>query len=103
MVKEHSQCNEGLAKIAKDNSIAIVVGADPETRDTLSRLSKLKGVDFDREYLRLMIDGHEKAINMLEAQAKNGKDEKLNTFATLTEPKVKEHLKEARTLASKIK
>ena len=103
MVKEHTQCNEGLAKIAKDKSIAIAVGAEKDTRDTLTRLGNLKGAEFDREYLRVMVEGHEKGIRMCEAQAKSGKDEKLNTFATLTLARLKDHLKEAKDLAAKLK
>jgi putative membrane protein len=103
MVKEQSQCNEGLAKIAKDKSIAIAVGTEKDTRDTLARLEKLKGAEFDREYLKVISAEFEKGIRMFEAQSKNGKDDKLNTFATLTLPRLKDHLKEARDLAAKIK
>ena len=96
MVKEHTQCNERLAKMAKDKSLAIAVGAEKDTRDTLTRLGNLKGADFDREYLRVMIEGHEKGIRMLEAQTKSGKDENLNKFAEQTLPQIRAHLKEAR-------
>jgi len=103
MVKDHGECNQDLAKIAKDDKIAIVVGLEKDTRAELARLGALKGDEFDRAYLKTMIEGHEKAIGMFEAQSKSGKDEKLNTFATLKTRSMKEHLKEARDLAAKIK
>ena len=103
MVKEHTKCNEELASMIKDTKIAIVVGAEKETRDELARLGKLSGADFDRAYMKDMVDGHEKAVRMLEDQIKSGKDEKLNTFAKDKLATLQAHLKEARDIAAKLK
>jgi putative membrane protein len=50
-----------------------------------------------------MISDHEKAIRMFEGQAKNGKNAELTDFAKKALPPMKEHLKEARDLAAKVK
>ena len=36
--------------------------ARAEEKATIAKLKTLKGADFDREYLRMMVDGHEKEL-----------------------------------------
>jgi predicted outer membrane protein len=42
----------------------------PQDQQTLDRLSKLSGADFDREFMNTMIQDHREAIRVLEAQSK---------------------------------
>lgn len=42
----------------------------PQDQQTLDRLSKLSGAEFDREFMNTMIQDHREAIRILEAQSK---------------------------------
>jgi predicted outer membrane protein len=42
----------------------------PQDQQTLDRLSKLSGAEFDREFMNTMIQDHREAIRVLEAQSK---------------------------------
>jgi putative membrane protein len=66
-------------------------------------LSKLQGADFDREYLKQIIDCHDKAVTLFEREAKTGTNADLKMVAGGTLPKIKEHLKEARALRDGLK
>jgi len=46
------------------------VSLTPQDQQTLDRLSKLSGVDFDHEFMNTMIQDHREAIRVLEAQSK---------------------------------
>ena len=46
------------------------VSLTPQDQQTLDRLSKLSGADFDHEFMNTMIQDHREAIRVLEAQSK---------------------------------
>jgi predicted outer membrane protein len=46
------------------------VSLTPQDQQTLDKLSKLSGADFDREFMNTMIQDHREAIRVLEAQSK---------------------------------
>jgi putative membrane protein len=103
IVQEHKKLHEEVARAAKDQKLAIASGTERATRDELDRLGKLTGAAFDREFLNQVIQGHEKAIQICEAQAARGSDARIQRFAKDALPTLKEHLKEARKLADKVK
>jgi putative membrane protein len=103
VVKDHKDLGDSLARAAADLKLAIVAGTEKETKDEVNRLSNLQGAAFDKAYMQRTIDDHESAIQMFEAQAKSGKDAKLNDFAKGALPKMREHLKEAKMIAGDLK
>jgi putative membrane protein len=100
--KDHTRLNEQLGQLAKDSKVAVLAGTEKTTKDMLDRLSKMKGADFDREYLKTIIDDHEKAMQIFETQSKYGTDTKLNAFAASTLPQLRDHLREAQKLLADI-
>jgi putative membrane protein len=103
VVKDHTEANKQLLDIAKEMKLAVVSGVSKEQREKMTNLSKLKGNDFDREFLRTMVSDHEKAIKEFENEAKNGKDQKVKDFAEKTLPALRDHLKTARKLLDNLK
>lgn len=102
LIQEHDQCRKDLLKQAGDLKVAVVSGLSKEYKDTIDRLSKLEGKDFDREYLTTVIDGHDKTIKLFQAEAKNGAIESLRTHAKKMVPVFQEHRKQAQNLKEKI-
>ena len=103
LVKEHRRLHEDLSNAAADQKLAVVAGTEKGTREEVDRLSKLQGAEFDRMFLDRIIKEHEKGIAMCEAQEEQGKDAKLRAFAKGSLPALKDHLKEAKALAAKVK
>jgi putative membrane protein len=101
--KDHKDMEDNLAKAAADHKLAVVAGTEKEVKDEVKRLSNLQGPAFDKAYMQRMIDDHESAIQMFDLQAKSGKDAKLNDFANRALPKMRDHLKEAKSIASELK
>jgi putative membrane protein len=103
VAKDHKQMAEGLDRFVSDSKLAIVAGADKASKDEVEHLSKLQGAAFDEGYVKRMVDDHEKAISLFEAQAKQGKDEKIKAFARDGLPILREHLRGAKALAMELK
>src|SRR5262249_15319133 len=101
LIEDHSKANRELGLIAKQAKLAITAALDKEHRALADKLRKLEGSEFDRVYLRHMVEGHQKALALLEAQASSGENRDLRAYAEKTVPVVREHLKRAEQLAGK--
>jgi putative membrane protein len=73
-----------------------------EGQKVMDKLSKLSGADFDREYMKHMVEDHVKDVALFEKEAKNGKDADLKAWAEKTLPTLKEHLQMARDVNAKV-
>jgi len=103
MAKEHGDANKKLLERARDLKIGIVAGLEKDKRATYTNLSRLSGAEFDREYMKLMVEDHEKAISLFDTYSKTGTNADMKTFARETLPHLKSHLKEARTIYARVK
>ena len=66
-------------------------------------LKSTKGADFDREYMKTMIEDHQKALKEFESNAKTRQDEELRNVLNRALPRVREHLKHAQQIARDLK
>lgn len=92
MVNDHGKANEELMTIANTKNITVPAVLDDEHQKMVTDLNGLAGSDFDKKYVNDMIDGHKKTLDLMEKQAKDGKDADLKAFAAKTAPVVKAHL-----------
>jgi putative membrane protein len=92
MVTDHSKANDELMAIAKKKNITLPSEPDSTHMKKKEELSKLMGTDFDKSYVSAMIDGHKKTLDLMNDEAKNGKDADLKAFAAQTAPTVQMHL-----------
>ena len=76
--------------------------AKSEEQKRADKLSKLSGADFDRAYMKDMVEDHVKDVAMFEKEAKNGKDADVKAFADKTLPTLREHLQMARDVNAKV-
>jgi putative membrane protein len=103
MVKDHAQMNDKLAVAAKNLKIAVVSGLEKDMKARCENLAKLTGADFDRAYLKIIIEEHERGIKNCESEARTSTDPDLKAFAASAVPDLKKHVQEARDLSEKIK
>ena len=92
MVTDHSKANDELMAIAKTKNITLPSEPDSAHIKKKDDLSKMNGADFDKAYVSAMIDGHNKTLDLMDNEAKDGKDADLKAFAAKTAPIVKMHL-----------
>jgi len=92
MVTDHGKANDELTAIAKTKNITLPATVDEDHQKKMDDLSKKTGADFDKAYVDAMIDGHKKTLDLMQKEAKDGKDADLKAFAAKTAPTVQTHL-----------
>jgi putative membrane protein len=92
MVKDHSKAGDSLMEIAKKENITLPAAMDADHQKKYDDISKLTGTDFDKAYVNLMVDEHKGALQLMQDEAKNGKDPALAAFAGKTAAVVQMHL-----------
>jgi putative membrane protein len=68
MVDDHTKAGNELKDIAGQHNVVTAPTIDDKHRDLMDKLSKLSGREFDREYVKAMVDGHQDAVDSLESR-----------------------------------
>ncbi|MEO6520798.1 MAG: DUF4142 domain-containing protein [Mucilaginibacter sp.] len=92
MVADHGKANDELMAIAKAKNITLPAAVDSTHQKKMDELTKMNGKDFDKAYVDAMVDGHKKTLDLMNDEAKDGKDAELKAFAAKTAPVVQTHL-----------
>lgn len=103
MVTDHTESGNKLKALAKRKGMRLSATMDAAQHAEMKRLSKLKGAQFDRTYMELMVADHEKDVSEFEKQANAGNDRDFKAFAAEVLPTLKLHLELARETAAKLK
>ncbi len=91
MIKDHTAANQELESLAKDKNITVPTELDNKHQAKVDKLSNLSGSAFDREYVLQQRMGHAKMLDLLQDEAKNGKDPDIKAFAAKASDVVSEH------------
>ncbi|MEO6524756.1 MAG: DUF4142 domain-containing protein [Mucilaginibacter sp.] len=92
MVKDHSQANDELMTLAKSKNIALPTVLDKDMQKNFDDLDKKAGPDFDKAYVKLMVDDHKEDVKEFDKATQKLKDPDLKAFAVKTLPVLKMHL-----------
>lgn len=100
MIHDHSQSTQKLMPIASGEGVKPPSQLDKEHQATLKRLEGLSGAAFDREYMQVQVQAHQKAIDLYKRAAEQADDQEIQSFAEATLPTLKEHLADARQVVA---
>lgn len=93
MISTHSFANRELTTItARMHGENTPVKPNPKIEELMGKLQNMTGKEFDKAYLEALKQDHEEAVQKIAAEAKDGKDYLVKSFAANFEPAVKEHL-----------
>ena len=85
MVRDHSQASETLKSLASGKNITVPTTMENNHRDQMSGIQKKTGAEFDKEYMKVMVDDHEKSVDKFKKFAEDeNADPDLKSFATQT-------------------
>ena len=101
--RDHGDANIKLKDIANTEHIAVPAAMGDEQNMHVNHLQGLKGADFDKAFIAMMVDDHTKDIDEFKQAAKNNSNEKLKDFAAKTLPTLQMHLNKARSIKGKMK
>lgn len=100
MVREHTRSGQELGSLAnrKGARLATVVAREGRKSERIEKdWAEKKGADYDKAYVKEMIDAHEDTLDILENGA-DSKDPEIAATAQKMLPKVKAQLEQAESL-----
>jgi putative membrane protein len=99
MIDDHTAANAELMQLATSKGITLPAAPDPKMRAMMTRMDRLSGADFDREYIMMAGNkDHQKMEKLFRDESARGRDADLKAFAAKTLPVVQQHLQMARDL-----
>jgi putative membrane protein len=98
MVDEHTKANDQLKEVATKDNIPIPDALDSKHQSRIDKLSKLSGQNFDKAFVKDQIKDHEATVRDFSAEAQNGTDANVKTFASNMLPTLQQHLDQVKDL-----
>lgn len=97
MVEDHTKVNNDLKSVAASKNITLPAGIGNDAQKDIDDLAKKEGKDFDKAYMKMMVNDHEKTIKLLK-KGLDMKDPDISTFSSRTMPAVQKHLNAAKAI-----
>lgn len=101
--QDHSQANTELLSMSEKMSLTLPTQLDNQHKQHREHLSKLSGAKFDREYIKMMVDDHQKNVDDFQKQSGNAINSDVKNFASKTLPVLQQHLDMAKNIQGNLK
>lgn len=102
MVSDHSKANTELQNIAAAKSFQLPSTLEKHQKH-IDDISKKEGKEFDKAYMKMMVNDHEKDIKAFEKAASGSSDSTIKGFASRTLPILRMHLDSAKAINKSLK
>lgn len=103
MVTDHSQANEELKSLAAGKNITLPATLSEDKQKKVTDMAAKKGADFDKAYMDMMVDDHEKVVDMFKKEADKGNDMEVKGWAAGKVPTLEHHLEMAKSTRDALK
>lgn len=103
MASDHTRASNELKQLAQKENVTLPNEPGAAHKQKLEKLKGLSGAEFDREYMTMMVEAHQKAVDLFQNQANTGNKADVKAFASKTLPTLKEHLEDAKSISGKLK
>ncbi len=102
LIDDHTKAQDELTTLARTKNVQIASQLPQEHRQMVDKMNQMQGAEFDREFIKHMIQGHERAIQQFDQQSRTGEDAQLKAFAQRQLPILRSHLQTARDLQTNL-
>lgn len=102
LVDEHTKAAGEVSALAKSKNFTLPTSLTEEGQEEYKKLNEKSGLDFDKKFADMMIDGHEKAIEKLQKATKDAKDEDIKLWASNNIAPLTAHLEHAKLLKQEL-
>jgi putative membrane protein len=103
MIDDHTRVAKDLSGVADKKGIKVSTDLPKKQQEKFDDLAKLKGAEFDRAYMKMMVQDHEEDVKEFDKQAKSGADPDVKAFAAKALPTLREHLTMAKEIYDRVK
>ena len=101
MVQDDSAANDELKRLTSAKNLMLPTTLNDKHQKEIDNLNKKSGTDFDKAYMKMMVDDHEKDIKEFEKAGNDAKDPDLKSFVMKTLPTLQKHLDSAKAISGK--
>jgi putative membrane protein len=98
MIDDHTKMSQEVVQLARTKGLDLADQLPAEARSDVNRFNSLGGADFDRQYMRAMVQDHEKDADAFDREARTGEDAGVRSLASRCLPTIREHLRMAKDL-----
>jgi putative membrane protein len=100
MMSAHTAVGIDLTDLAKSMELVVPANMETEDQNNINVLGLLTGNAFEQEFVRMMVESHQKAITLYQKASGNTgvPAADLRQFADIKVPALQQHLKEAQSL-----
>jgi putative membrane protein len=108
LVTDHTSADKDLTALAKKHGLSSIPADKPMTdadrqddKDmtaSIAHLKMLKGPDFDKEFLNMMVTGHDKELTKIDPALSAAVDPELQAMLKTVKPMLQRHADQARDL-----
>lgn len=102
MLEDHTRANNELKAFSVKKKVITPDALPAEDQIHLDEMKKLKGAEFDKHYMEMMVTDHEKTVALFKEGVAN-KDLGLKEWATKTLAVIEKHDEMAKTINSTLK
>ena len=102
MMADHTQVVKELKNIQADKLVDSRDSINEEHENALNALSSKSGIEFDKAYIEMMIEDHEKAIELFKGVS-NNTSATIQNFVEEALPILQTHLDEAKKISESLK
>ncbi|HEY6955778.1 MAG TPA: DUF4142 domain-containing protein [Flavisolibacter sp.] len=92
MVTDHSKANDELKSYASGHGITLPESLPAAQQKEIDAMKNMKGSAFDRHYVSMMVEDHQKDVAEFKKQSTGAKDDQLKSWVTNTLPTLQKHL-----------
>jgi putative membrane protein len=98
LVTDHTADYSKISDVAAKAGLTVPKGLDAQHNKMIAPLRKLKGAAFDRQYLHMMVAGHEAALAAYNKKSRDAKNADVKAYAQATIPTLQKHEQGAKDL-----
>jgi len=92
MVTDHSKANDELKSYASGHGINLPDSLPKDKQKHLDAMKTMKGAEFDKHYVSMMVEDHQKDVAKFKKESTSANDVQLKTWAGSTLPVLQKHL-----------
>jgi len=101
MVDDHTRLGDQMKQIAQQEGISVPDGIPAKDKALEAKLNSLSGEDFDKAYIKAMVQDHKKDFSEFKKEASSGNDTSIKDAASQGAQVISEHLQMAQQMAQK--
>jgi putative membrane protein len=102
MVTDHSKLQSELASAAARNRVSFNSTPNSEHQQHINRLQALSGAEFDRNYMSLMIQAHQKDVGRFQSEAQSADSPEVRALVSRALPILQQHLSMAQQIGGQV-